>query len=84
MTGEEKLAYIQQQCDAMWEQKRELPVNCPYCGCTVIPGEYVCCALLDKAIRAIIARARAVEEGMRSYERREFGRMVMGDKYGPN
>lgn len=81
MTGEEKLADLQRQCDMIWEQQRQLPINCPYCYHTVQPGEGPCCHLLDKAIRAIIERAQAVDEGMKKYESRQFGREIMGDRY---
>jgi hypothetical protein len=81
LTGEQKIQFIQSQCDAMWEARREIPLDCPYCLKTVQVGDPPCCVLLDKAIRAIIERANVVDDGMRCYERREFGRAIMGDKY---
>ena len=83
MTSEEKLADIQRQCDEMWEKGRELDLRCPYCYhvTPAFSGEGPCCRLMDMAVKSIIERAKAVEEGMKSYERRQFGRLVMGDKY---
>ena len=80
-TSEEKIEYVQSQCEQIWQANRELPIDCPYCYSRVEPGEGVCCQMLDKAIRAIIERAQSVDEGLRKYEQREFGRQIMGDRY---
>lgn len=81
MTPEEKLASVQRQCDEMWDNGRPQDVNCPYCFRVVKVGDGPCCDLMDKAIRAIIERAAAIEVGMESYRRREFGREIMGGGY---
>lgn len=71
MTPDEKIQFIQKQCDAIWDAHKELPIDCPYCYRSVQPGEGPCCELMDKAIRAIVERARAVEEGMALHRWRE-------------
>lgn len=81
MTPEEKLADLQRQCDAIWDSGKESPINCPYCYHTVEIGQGPCCDLLDRAIRAIIERAKAVEDGMKAYQSREIRREIMGGRY---
>jgi hypothetical protein len=83
LTPEEKLLDIQRQCDRIWETGVPQPIDCPYCYMTTPPQSLAgpCCGLMDKAIKAILERKAAVDEGMKAYERREFGREIMGAKY---
>lgn len=81
MTSEEKLDDIQRQCAEMWEDGAEKSISCPYCLHVVNPGEGPCCKLLDKAIRAIIYRARSVAAGFKAYESRSIRREIMGKPY---
>lgn len=80
-TPEEKIEFLQRQCEVMWEKHLEMPIDCPFCYKVVQPGEGPCCQLMHLAIQAIIERAVAVDEAMQTYERREFGKMIMGEKY---
>jgi hypothetical protein len=80
-TPEEKIQFLQRQCEVMWEKHEEMAVDCPYCYRRVQIGEGPCCELMQLAIAAILERARAVDEAMKCHERREFGRMIMGKNY---
>ncbi len=78
MTSQEKFADVQRQCMAMWEQKKALDVHCPYCDATVKAGEPPCCPTLDKAIRAIIERAKTFDAGMNAYESKKIREAIAG------
>ena len=81
MTGEQKIQFIRDQCNAIWESRQEVAVDCPYCLRSVKPGEGPCCIYMDKVIRLLLEQEKRITEGMKCYERREFGRMIM-DKNG--
>jgi hypothetical protein len=83
MTSEERLANLQAQFDEIWTEGRPKDISCPYCY-HVTPRdsqEPPCCYLMHQAAKALIERAARVEEGLRKYEQREFGRQIMGDRY---
>jgi hypothetical protein len=77
LTGEEKLQFVQAQCEAMWEQRIELPFDCPYCYRTVPAGEEACCRHLALAVKAVIERMQAVDRGIAEMERREIRNELM-------
>ena len=49
MTGEQKIQFIRDQCNAIWESRQEVAVDCPYCLHSVKPGEGPCCVYMDKS-----------------------------------
>lgn len=53
MTSEQKIAYIEKQIHAC-EQGRQNSINCPYCDSQNIEGNPLCCALMGRAVAAIL------------------------------
>jgi hypothetical protein len=54
IAGMDKLAFVREQMERMWLEKRELELNCPYCLSIVPVGASACCGTLQRAVNAIL------------------------------
>ena len=65
MDGKRQFDMVRRQIEEMWRTGESRDVDCPYCGGTVLSGERICCALMHKAVLALIeARQHALRQEM--------------------
>jgi len=60
--GVDKLAFVREQMAAMWRDKEEKEISCPYCLSVVPVGAPVCCDTLIRAVSAILEAQEVVDK----------------------
>ena len=60
--GVDKLAFVREQMAAMWRDREEKEISCPYCMSVVPVGAMVCCGTLQRAVTAILEAQEVVDK----------------------
>ena len=71
MTGEQKLEFVRDQCNDMWDRGETTSIKCPYCLETLPKDKPACCSTLLRATNVIVEARRNVDRLMRMIEQRE-------------
>jgi hypothetical protein len=66
--GVEKLGFVREQMEAMWRERREKEMSCPYCLSVVPVGAKACCGTLERAVAAIL-QAQDVADKLETAQR---------------